>query len=90
MRVAERISLLEAENERLRDENKKLCEYVHEAATGDQSALLPIDTLRRLVFFPDEERQAITLALRARMRDECGTFHELLRRAVSRLEAISR
>lgn len=87
MRAAERMLWLEAENERLRDENLQLCKYVREAA-GDQSALLPVDTLRRLVFFPDEERKAITLALRARMRTEVGTFHELLRRSVARLEAL--
>lgn len=43
------------ENERLRDENRKLCEYVKEAA-GDESVLLPIATLSTLVVALDREK----------------------------------
>jgi hypothetical protein len=39
------------------------------------------------VALTEPERKAVIVALRARMRTEAGTFHELLRRAVERMEA---
>lgn len=38
----------------------------------------------------EPERKAVVMTLRARMRTEAGTFHELLRRAVEQMEPSSR